>query len=445
MRGDKETRPPLGWVAGTLADFATPRGEKALPSTMPESTFLGMDHVEAHTTKIIGGVPASKMKSAAARFYKGDVLYGRLRPYLNKVATPEFDGLASAEFIVFPNTELLRSDFLKHRLNASDFVSFAAHLNEGDRPRVDYNQIGEFPMILPPASEQRRIVAKIEGLFSELDKGVEALTTAREQLKAYRRSVLEQAVGGKLASSETPQLAKATLSSIVLEIGQGWSPRCLNHPALDEDHWAVVTTTAIQHGAFLDGENKQLPAELEPRKHLAIKVGDVLITRAGPRRRVGVACLVRKCRPRLMLCDKAYRLRPDNSLVTSAWLELVLNTPSVLREIEELKTGINDSGVNLTQGRFLALEVPLPSLAEQAKIVRLLEEKLEAADVMEAEIAAGLARAESLRQSILKRAFSGKLVPQDPKDEPASSLLVRIRAENAAAPPKRRERGGVRA
>ena len=103
-----------------------------------------MDHVEAHTTRILGAVPASDMKSNAARFYGGDILYGRLRPYLNKVTQMQFEGIASAEFIIFPDTELLRSAFLKYRLNAADFVSFASHLNEGDRPRVNFAQIGDF-------------------------------------------------------------------------------------------------------------------------------------------------------------------------------------------------------------------------------------------------------------------------------------------------------------
>src|SRR6202007_387246 len=102
------------------------------------------------------------------RFYAGDVLYGRLRPYLNKVTKPQFSGLASAEFIVFPDTPLIKSDFLKYRLNAVDFVNFASHLNEGDRPRVGFDQIGDFKLLIPPPNEQKRIVAMIEELFSEL-------------------------------------------------------------------------------------------------------------------------------------------------------------------------------------------------------------------------------------------------------------------------------------
>ena len=161
---------PQGWLKAKLSDVIQPRGEKISPVGCDHMQFLGMDHIEAQTTKIIGSVPASSMKSSAARFYSGDVLYGRLRPYLNKVAQPNFDGLASAEFIVFPDTALVHSKFLKFRLNAADFVSFASHLNEGDRPRVSFEQIGDFEISAPPPQEQHRIVAKIEELFSELTR-----------------------------------------------------------------------------------------------------------------------------------------------------------------------------------------------------------------------------------------------------------------------------------
>jgi len=223
------------------------------------------------------------------------------------------------------------------------------------------------------------------------------------------------------------------LSEIVSELGQGWSPRCLNHPSSRNDVWAVITTTAIQHGSFQDGENKELPAQLTPRPHLTITVGDILVTRAGPRKRVGVVCLVRKCRPRLMLCDKAYRLQVRTDHVSPEWLEFVLNSPRVLQEIEELKTGISDSGVNLTQDRFLAMNVPIPSLEQQEETVKILETSMSQIANMEKQVETTLLQAVALRQSILKQAFSGQLIAQHSTDEPASVLLERIRAERGNA------------
>ena len=194
------TELPKGWASGRLSDFIRPRSEKVPPANFPELPFIGMDHVEAQTTRIVGSVPAGQMKSAAARFFRNDVIYGRLRPYLNKVAQPQFDGLASAEFIVFRGNALIDPAFLRHRLNARDFVSFASHLNEGDRPRVNFDQIGNFNIFVPPLNEQRRISDKIEALFDEIDRGVESLRAAKSTLHLYRKSLLEFAFEGRLTA-----------------------------------------------------------------------------------------------------------------------------------------------------------------------------------------------------------------------------------------------------
>ena len=91
---------PSGWVAVSLGELVTPRSTRVVPSDSPELPYVGLEHVEAHTNRITGTVLAGTMASAAASFESGDVLYGRMRPYLNKVVAPSFNGLASAEFIV---------------------------------------------------------------------------------------------------------------------------------------------------------------------------------------------------------------------------------------------------------------------------------------------------------------------------------------------------------
>ena len=487
---------PNGWVKGALADFVQPRGEKMLPSDMPEATFLGMDHVEAHSTRIIGGVPASKMKSSAARFYNGDVLYGRLRPYLNKVTTPAFDGLASAEFIVFPDTELVLSQFLKWRLNASDFVSFASHLNEGDRPRVDFDQIGTFPVRLPPPHEQIRIVAKIEELFSELDKGVESLTTARQQLKAYRQSVLKHAFEGKLTAdwrkkSSDALEGGATLYEYIMKererqyesVLADWreaarvseqshlpKPRKPSKPTAPDKpspqqkslmrslppswtwiqlgEFAFVTKLAgFEYTKFVKyddaGDLEVIKAEnagsngfretefskiqsntvasLE-RSHLS--GGELLMVFVGAG--TGNVAAVPKGRS-FFLGPNIGMMRITSDHVNPLYVENFLRSPHG-RELA-LSSVKAVAQPSLSMGTIRQIPVALPSVAEQVEIVRILQSQLEAADVMQAEIEEGLARAEALRHSILKRAFSGKLVAQDPSDEPASVLLERIRAE----------------
>jgi type I restriction enzyme S subunit len=194
---------PEGAKEKPLAELVRPRREKAIPAEHPDLSYIGLEHVEAHTTKLLGSVPATEMKSTANRFRSGDVLYSRLRPYLNKVWHADRDGLCSSEFIVLPGNDLVDANFLRYRLNSHDFVSFANSLNAGDRPRVDFDQISTFQTWLPSTlTEQRRIVAEIEKQFTRLEAGVAALRRVQANLKRYRAAVLKAACEGRLVPTE---------------------------------------------------------------------------------------------------------------------------------------------------------------------------------------------------------------------------------------------------
>jgi type I restriction enzyme S subunit len=288
--------------------------------------------------------------------------------------------------------------------------------------------IKKIPLPLPPLPEQRAIVSKIEQLFSELDNGITNLKLAQEQLKVYRQAVLD----------ETSKIETfVPITEVIEELGQGWSPKCHKEPSTNDDEWGVIKTTAIQAGYFNEKENKKLPLNLDPKSQHELSAGDILITRAGPRVRVGVCCLVKKVRPRLINCDKAYRIKLKKDLIVPEFFEYTMNSAKYTLIKEDLKTGISDSGVNLTQKRFLNMKIPLPTILEQQAIVREIETRLSVCDKMEQDIAENLEKAEVLRQSILKKAFEGKLLDEReleevrnaPDWEPAEKLLERVKAE----------------
>jgi type I restriction enzyme S subunit len=266
---------------------------------------------------------------------------------------------------------------------------------------VNKGKFETIEIVIPPILEQLAIVSRIEELLSDLENGKQQLLTAQQQLKIYRQSLLNTIVSKENCKS---------IESVIEKLDQGWSPKCLNEPSTNDNEWAVIKTTAVQNGHFDCIENKILPSNLKPREQHELKIGDILITRAGPRIRVGVCCMVRKTRPNLINCDKVYRIKVKTNIIRPEYFELIVNTPFYQREIEKMKSGISDSGLNLTQAKFLKIEIPIPPLLEQQLIVDELESKLTVCDKIEETISQSLLQAESLRQSILKKAFEGKLV-----------------------------------
>lgn len=450
---------PDGWTIAKLSDLAAinPRLNRSiLDDTLPV-TFVPMPAVDVG----FGGVqrPETRqygsVKKGYTSFITGDVIFAKITPCMENGkggvvrGKPDEPFFGSTEFHVLRPRREVKAEWIAYYLSQEQFRRSARLKMKGSagQLRVPTSFLEATALPLPPANEQIRILDAIEELFTDLDAGVAALQRVQKKLTRYRAALLHAAVTGRLTAEREPPWAKQSewrkLGELIGEIKQGWSPKCEHIPAEDEDEWAVMTTTAIQPMEFRCGENKRLPTTLEPRPQLAVEPGDILITRAGPRKRCGITCVVRKTRSRLMLCDKAYRFKADEQHVTADYLELALNARPITDAIERAKTGSSDSGLNLTHKRFQAIQIPVPSLDEQREIIEKSDEKHSQITVMQAEVERGLRRADRLRQAILKAAFEGKLVPQNPDDEPASELLARIQAEaeaEIAAAPKRKPR-----
>ena len=334
----------------------------------------------------------------------------------------KFKVKSSAMKILVPTSKLVNMKFAFYAMQVNQ-------IRNDTHKRYWISVYAKKKFLLPPLVEQKAIISKIEELFSDLDKGIDDLKKAKDQLVLYRQAVL---------SSSFPKNDKIEISKLVKKLSQGWSPKCINANSNDNSQWAVIKTSAIQSGKFVEYENKILPNNLEPREQHEIKEGDILITRAGPRVRVGICCLVRKTRPKLINCDKVYRIELNRDLVDAEYFEYALNSPEILRKIEMMKTGSSDSGLNLTQNIFLKLQIPFTSdKNEQHKIIQEIESRLSVCDKVEQSISESLEKAKVLRQSILKKAFEGKLLSaaeiarckQEKDYEPASVLLEKIKEE----------------
>lgn len=305
----------------------------------------------------------------------------------------KFKVKSSAMKILHINTDLVVPRYIYYRLQT-------IHVDHSTHKRYWIQQFSKIKVRIPPIPVQQRIVSHIEELFSSLDNAVETLQKTKEQLAVYRQAVLETCIGKGEAK---------TILECVENMGQGWSPKCIRTPVLNDEEWAVITTTAVQPMQFLYEENKKLPETLEARPKHELNVGDILITRAGPRFRCGICCMVKKTKKKLMNCDKVYRLIVKKEFILPEYFEAVLNSPSFQKEIAFCKTGGNDSGVNLTQDRFLNIKIPVPGISTQMKILSDIASRVSVCDSIEQTVNTALAQAEAMRQSILKEAFEGRL------------------------------------
>jgi type I restriction enzyme S subunit len=192
-------------------------------------------------------------------------------------------------------------------------------------------------------------------------------------------------------------------------VHQGWSPQCEAGPARLDSDWGALKTTAIQDGAYFPEHNKRLPDTLEAKQRLEVQVGDLLMTCAGPRIRCGVACLVRATPSRRFISGKMYRFRANDALIDSRLLEAFIRRPETKALIDAMKTGISESGMNITHEKFSQLVVPVAPRPEQKRIADKLDTVLTCVDAVNERLARVAPLLKRFRQSVLAAATSGRL------------------------------------
>ncbi|MCL6526213.1 MAG: restriction endonuclease subunit S [Thermaceae bacterium] len=345
---------------------------------------------------------------------------------------------------------------------------------------------------LPPLEEQRRIVEKLEALFSELDSAVQSLEAALSKLKRYRQAVLKAAVEGELSrewrEAHQGQLEPASelLKRILAERRQRWEeaelakmqakgkipqddkwkaryvePEGVDSRELPElpEGWVWVRLDAVaalkggitkdskrkveaaitvpylrvanvQRGYLDLSEVKTIKATREEVEELRLLYGDVLFNEGGDRDKLGRGWIWRDEIPNCIHQNHVYRGRIYSREVIPQLISWCSNSYGQQWFLKHGKQTTNLASINLTL--LSSFPVPLIPLLEQRFIVQEVDRLLSEADKAEEAIRASLKRAERLRQAVLREAFSGRLVPQDPADEPAAVLLERIRAARQA-------------
>lgn len=392
--------------------------------------------------------------------------------------------------------------FLCYQINSDGVIEQFKEQTKGTtRPRVNLTKVRSLGAKLCPLDEQARIVAKLDELLSDLDAGVAELKAAQKKLAQYRQSLLKAAVEGALTADwraaqrkkNAPQETGAQLLERILterrarweanqlakfaeqgkpppkdwqkkypepvrpdtsdlpELPEGWVWATIDQLAVEQRYGSSAKTNEdgsgvpvlrmgnIQDGQLDYGNLKYLPKEHDEFPSLFLEDGDLLFNRTNSPELVGKTAVYRS---ELSPCSYASYLiavRFTKEFVpelASAYINSVYGRHWI-KSVAVQQVG----QANVNGSKLAALAVPLPSMVEQVELAKALSEQSGNALVQEMSIEKSLRQAAAQRKNILKAAFSGQLVPQDPKDEPASVLLERIRAERAAREVVKKPRG----
>ena len=506
---------PQGWEIVSLNDisFIVTDGTHKTPEYMAEGVrFISIKNIRPYRP-----IDWDSYEKYISR-KEHNTLIERCHPEFDDILFPRIGTLGFAKRIDFneevsifvglglikPIKAYILPKYLEYYMNTPYIGRLSFNRAKGTgRKTLPLEESRRFPFPVAPLPEQQRIVAKIEELFSELDKGIESLKAARAKLDVYRQAVLKDAFEGKLTAQwreenknklETPEQLlsrikkerekryeqrleewKAAIEkweeggksgkrpvkpkktkqispqaeSELTELPEGWSllsiagllsiekkgmttgpfGTLLKKSEHRDRGIPVLGIENIGAGHFVPG-NKVFVTEKKAYELDSFRVesNDIIISRSGT---VGEICKLPYGLGKAILSTNLLRLSlNDNVIDSNYFVYLFQGGGSVKDQVRELCKGSTREFLNQTI--LSAIRFPVPSLSEQQQIVAAIEARLSVVNQLETDIEKSSHIAAALRQSILKKAFSGQLVPQDPDDEPASVLLERIKVEKAA-------------
>ncbi|CZH48076.1 Type I restriction enzyme EcoKI specificity protein [Legionella pneumophila] len=492
---------PKTWAVEKLGDVMDVQGGSQPPKAEfiyePKDGYVQLLQIRDFGDK---PVPTYVPMGRVSKFCKKtDVLIARYGASLGRIVR----GLEGAYNVALAKTiydeRLFEDSYVFYLLKTPLFQTPLKMISRSAQNGFARHEIAHVELPIPPLNEQKRIVAKIEELFSELDNGIAALKTVQEQLKVYRQAILKHAFEGKLTAKwreenvdklETSEqlLAriqkerdvlyqqqleewKETVKKWEAEGKEGKKPKkpviCKPMQTISEDEinvlprlpadWryirlaeisaigsgmsvsqnrklnkpvevAYLRVANVQRGLLNLSEIKTMLVEQEALADLVLEKGDVLFNEGGDRDKLGRGWIWENQIESCITQNHVFRATPIiknefHSKFISHWGN------SFGKDYFEKggKQTTNLASINKTV--LSNFPVPLPSFEEQHQIISILDDAMSLMDAFDSEIKRGFQRVEILRQSILKKAFSGQLVKQDPNDEPASELLVRIKAQ----------------
>ena len=438
LRGDDL---PSTWVLtslGNVVDYG--RTSKAEPEDISDEDWvLELEDIEKDSSRLLGRVTflQRQSKSTKNRFQPGDVLYGKLRPYLNKVLVADRPGFCTTEIVPIAAEPQIDKRYLFYWLKHPAFLNYVEAESHGmNMPRLGTEAGRAAPFVLAPRSEQSRIADHLDTLLARVQHCNARFDTIPALLKRFRQAVLDLALNGGLIDDDEPlrgEIIRARISSIAT-VGTGSTPLRSNPRFFASNGTPWVTSAATSQAVISQAQEFVTKDAISAHRLKLYPKGTLLVAMYGEGKTRGQ---VAELGIEATINQACAAVVVDQTKALAAYVKFALQANYLA--MRELAEGGNQPNLNLSKVKDF--EIPLPPVKKQRRIVERVLALLNLATRIEQRQAAAGALAQRLTPLLLAKAFRGELVPQDTNDEPASSLLDRIAAQRISptAKPKARQ------
>ena len=312
--------------------------------------------------------------------------------------------------------------YVKHLCNSSNFREECAHVMKTGAGVANLNisDLIQVKAPVPPLPTQKAIADFLDKKTAALDALIDKKQKLLTLLAEKRAALINQAVTKGLdpsvpmKDSGIPWIGEIpahwevlSVRRVVQRIEQGWSPLCYNQLA-ELGEWAVLKVGSVNGGTFRSSEHKALPAELQPIPSLEVQDGDLLMSRANTSELVGSTAVAIAPRPRLLLCDKLYRIRLS-SRCRNQFFALAMASAALRMQFEATSSGASSSMQNIGQERLRDFVMGVPPMKEQSAIEDAVAARTTNALAVEAKLTSQIDRLQEYRQALITAAVTGQL------------------------------------
>lgn len=437
---------PAGWVSVPLGALVAPSPDRVHPTDCPDAPFVSLEHIESGTHRIVGRGLATDVSSEKTPFKAGDVLYGRLRPYLNKVCIPDFDGICSTDILVFPQTDGLLNQYLLYFLSQPASVQYATHNATGiSLPRVSFQKLAELHFPLPPLAEQQRIVNLVGLLLARIHAVDETLASIPGILDHIHELVLYAACSGFLTeqwreqSGERSSRSYSTNHVIGTRVPQNWHSVTLSQATelvtsgsrdwsayYSEDGALFIRSQNIRDDTLdLADVAHVRPPEGGEGSRTRVRRSDMLLTITGAN--VTKSAIVDQDLPEAYVNQHVALIRlnePEAVHFLHLW---TISPRNGRRYLSDAAYGGGKPGLSLGQVRNMP--IALPPINEQRVIVSKAAAFRNWIDSVRHRVNQTRQVVADVTGEVFARACRGELVPQNPGEESAGRLLQNIKEQ----------------